>query len=405
MTATSLGALGLLVTAVNPGVVPDPQQKTAFRQVHSQVLVEHAGGMPALCRADNGDLLFAHARYWEPVPTGGDIVLRRSRDGGRTWGEPHRIVEPKGPDWNATTWSGLHRVADGSLIFTFNQSWTPRAESVAEGEVNPARIWDIGSETCRYEAYVIRSTDHGHTWGPPTRILPDLGQVWIFGRPVNAADGSVLAPVIPSIGGHVASGLVRSTDLGRTWGPLEMIAGGPLRYNEVTLGIAGDGDDRNRNEDNHTIVAVFRDCEAGPRRQFRQAFSTDHGRTWSSPQLIDLWGKMPDMLTLPDGRLLMAVGSVDCMDGALVFSGPPGSSYAQLFISHDHGRTWQRDVLLTSMDPDQIIPFDAPTLASLDDGRVLAISFACDRRNDGDPLIGWSQGMHYVIHVLEPVAD
>lgn len=371
-------------------VKTDLEAEAVYREVEHRVFLENAGGMPGLCRAGNGDLIFVHGTVWEPVPTGGVVKLLRSSDEGKTWSDPKAIVRSKGPEWNVTFWSGFHRMPDDSLILTYSQCFTPRREGVPSDETDPHRIWEIGSPRCVYEGYVIRSVDHGESWSAPVRILRDCDRCWVGGRPVTAGDGSVLAPVIPFTRGRTSSGFVRSMDGGKTWGALEHIAAGPEGYNEITLGLTRAGD----------MVGVLRDVEKGPRRQFRQTVSRDKGITWDKPKLIELWGKMPDMLTLPNGRLLLAVGSVDCMDGSLAFSGPPGLSYAGLFISDDDGGTWKRDVLFTSPDPASVIPFDAPVMALLENGNVLAISFAVDRKYQGDPLLGWTRGMHYVIHEL-----
>jgi hypothetical protein len=384
----------LLLTTIAAAGVIDPAAQTEYRVAESRMFLENAGGMPALCRAGNGDLLFAWATHWEPVPAGGMIQLTRSADDGKTWSEPETLVSPQTPDWSTQLWSGLHLLPDGDLILSYTQHYFPRKPDAPDTEENPAALYDFGSPERRSEGYVIRSTDHGRTWEPPMRLAPSLKWCTAMGRPVTAQDGSVLLPLIgPEPGGQAnsASLFIRSRDNGKTWGEPELLAGGPLGFSEVTLGVAHNGD----------IVAMLRDADAGPRRLFRQTVSHDHGQTWEKPWETNLYGKMPDLLVLPSGRMLLAVGSVDCMDGGLVFSGPPHSSYAGLFLSDDHGRTWRRDVLFTTPDLDQIIPFDSPVLALLPEGRILAISFSADRKYAGDPLLGWTRGMHYTINELE----
>jgi hypothetical protein len=369
-----------------------------FRVVRSHVLVENSGGCPALARAANGDLLLVHGTVWETIPPGGVIKLLRSKDEGKTWSKPTVIARPKSDQWNLQPWSGLHRLPDGSLMMSYAQIRLPRREGVSAGERNPAKIWHIGSPHTVFEGYVIRSADHGKTWSKPVSVLPDRDGFWLGGQPVTAKDGSVLTPLYIGCRDFLARrdanllkcGFVRSKDSGATWGAFEAIAEGPEGFNEVTMGVAKNGD----------IVAILRDGEAGPRRQFRQTVSHDNGKTWDKPKLVNMFGKMPDMLALADGRLLLLVGSVDCMDGGLAFNGPPGTSFVQLFISADNGRTWNGDVLLPSPDPEHLVPFDAPVLARLKNDNILAVSVAFDRRMKGDPLFGWSSGMHYVLSEL-----
>jgi len=287
---------------------------------------------------------------------------------------------------------------DGSLILTYTQHYWPMRKDVpAEWlnplKVDPTKVWDMTSPARKYEACIIRSTDNGKAWSEPVRIMPD-SNCWAFGRPVTAKDGSVLVPLIPQLPepAQWCSAIVRSIDNGKTWSKPWNIADGPLGFNEVTLGVANNGD----------IVAIFRDTIAGPRRQFRQAISIDNGKTWSEPKLIDIWGKMPDMLTLPSGRMLLMVGSLDCMDGGLAFTGPPNSSYAGLFISDDNGKTWKRDVLMLAQDLKNLYPFDSPVMVLLKNGNILATSHTADRSYRDGPLFGWRDGLHCVINELAP---
>ena len=381
-------------------VVIDPQSRNEYKVIRTVTVVDDPGGSPALCRAANGELLLAHSTVWETVPTGGYVKLYRSRDEGRSWSEPAVVARPRTPEWNIQMWSGIHVMGDGSLVMSYAHLRTPKRPDVGPGERAPNKIWHIGSPHSVFEGLIVRSTDHGLSWSEPSRILPERDDVWTGGRPVTAPDGSVLVPLYAGCSTFLdcrdpnllTCGFVRSTDRGRTWGGLEPIATGPVGYNEVTMGVAANGD----------IVAILRDGEAGPRRQFRQTRSLDSGRTLEPPRLIEMRGKMPDMLVLPSGRVLLAVGSLDCMDGGLVFSGPANSTYSGLFVSDDHGRTWQRDVLFTSPDLENLIPFDAPVMALLRNGHVLVVSVAVDRRQKDNPLMGWTAGLKYVINQLAP---
>ena len=364
-----------------------------YRVVSSRIILKHPGGMPALCRAANGDLLLAYATNWQPIPpAGGCVKLMRSSDDGKTWTAPRIIVPPKDPKkWSVHMWSGLHRMRDGSLILYYGQN---RSEEVTE-------------------AYVIRSTDHGKTWSRPVR-LADEKVTWDgktlrvpfaegFGRGVFAPNGDFLAPIGArregGFGGTKASAFVRSSDGGKTWGPLEFIATGNMKFSETTLGRAADGG----------LIAIIR-CDTR-RRQLWQSVSRDNGRTWSAPVLGVakndkrgyLHGKMPDLLTLPGGRLLLAVGSVGVNDGGQVWQAQPGSSFCGLYVSDDGGKTWRPDVMFPSPDPPNLVPYDSPVLLAGKDGEILALSVQVDRRLKDDPRSGWTMGSHYVLHVIREV--
>lgn len=362
-----------------------------------RVLIEHPGGMAALCRAANGDLLLAHSTVWEPFPPGSVIKLMRSTDDGKTWSRPRVIVRPDSPSCSAKSWASLALMQDGSLIFSYYRTCASRLPNVPKDETRPIKIWDLDS--VKRKSFVIRSADHGRTWSQPVELCPELDRCQAMGRPLITANGDVILPLIPFVNiddkTYPASGFVRSTDGGKTWRPLEIIANGPDGYNEVTLGLAKNGD----------IIAILRDRLTGPRRVFWQTISHDNGRSWQQPWKTDLIGKMPDMLTLPCGRMLLAVGSLDCMDGSFAFTCQPGTSYAGLVYSDDNGKTWQKDLILPSPDPANIVPFDAPLLALLRNGDIMALNCAYDKRYKDDPLCGWTRGFHYVLNTVRQSAS
>ena len=366
-------------------------EATDYKVVSTQIVVENPGGMPSLCWAGNGDLLLAYATNWQPIPPpGGTLKLMRSTDEGRTWSDSRIVVHPKTSDkWSIHMWSGLHLVPDGSLILAYGQNFS---EDVVE-------------------AYVIRSTDHGKTWGKPVRIangevdwdgekiIPSFTEG--FGNPATTLNGDVLVPVgvrkgDGGWGGTKASAFVRSTDNGNSWGELEFIVTGDKKFSETTFVTAKNGN----------IIANIR-CDTH-RRVLYQSISHDNGLTWEEVKetvtvgdVRDyIQGKMPDMLTLSSDRILMGVGSVNVMDGSLVWEGGRGSSYAGLYISDNNGRTWRPDVLFASADPENLVPYDSPQLMQRNNGEILALNVQLDRRSKDNPTSGWTGGSHYVFNVI-----
>ena len=118
--------------------------------------------------------------------------------------------------------------------------------------------------------------------------------------------------------------------------------------------------------------------------------------------LVENAGGMPALCRAANGDLLFAYAThwEPVPTGGLVFDGALGPSYAGLFVSDDYGQSWKADALMTSPDPQNTIPFDAPGMSSLENGNILAIPFASDRKQAGNPLMGWTEGMHYVINEL-----
>ena len=114
---------------------------------------------------------------------------------------------------------------------------------------------------------------------------------------------------------------------------------------------------------------------------------------------------MPELLLLPSGRILMAVGAEGVRDGSLIVSQRKRLSFCTLFVSDDHGQTWKRDVELAQSHPGStVIPGDSPVLVPLNDREILVVMQAIDRKRSGDPLFGFSAGMSLIGNVLEPTA-
>lgn len=369
----------------------DEKNATDYKVVSSQIVVKNPGGMPSLCWAGNGDLLLAYTTNWQPIPpSGGTLKLMRSKDEGRSWSEPRIIVYPKTTDkWSVHIWSGMHLMPDSSLILTYGQNFS---ENLAE-------------------AYIIRSIDDGKTWGKPARVA-DEEVDWDgekirplftegFGNPVTTHFGEVLIPIGVRKGDKgwlsaKAAAFIRSTDIGKSWQKLEFIVTGDKKFSETTFVLAKNGD----------IIANIR-CDTD-RRVLYQSISHDNGYTWEEVKKTItvgdvrdyILGKMPDMLTLSSGRILIGVGSVNVMDGSDVWSGGDGASYAGLYFSDNNGKTWHPDVLFTSADPENLVPYDSPQLVQRKNGDILALSIQMDRRGKDKSDSGWTGGSHYVINVI-----
>jgi len=134
-------------------------------------------------------------------------------------------------------------------------------------------------------------------------------------------------------------------------------------------------------------------------QEFEQRFSQDAGKTWSESQR----GCMPDILVLPSGRLLMAVGHEGLERGGEVLTRTDRFSFCTLLVSDDHGKTWQRDVELEQARRDSnIVPVDSPGLCLLEDGKILVVLQAIDRTKKDEPWYGFHTGMSVIGNIIEP---
>ena len=209
-------------------------------------------------------------------------------------------------------------------------------------------FYKVGPSPETWWGMLRTSDDGGRTWSAPRR-LPDgiLGP--IKNKPVQLADGTILAPSSTESESEPSRWQVhfeRSSDGGKTW-----TATAPLN-------------------DGTTIAAIqpsvlFLDRSGGKllavgRTRQGKVFSTsseDAGKTWSALSLID---DLPnpsagiDAVTLADGRQLIVYNPV-----------PRGRTPLAVAVSRD-GRSWTKVLTLE----DQPGEYSYPAVIQTSDGRV-----------------------------------
>lgn len=234
----------------------------------------HTYRIPSVIAAANGDLLaFCEGRKDHGKDSGNiDLVLRRSDDGGKTWGAV-QVVWDDGPN----TCGNPCPVVDQStgtihLLMTWNRG-DDHEGKIKQGMANDTR-----------RVFVTQSTDHGATWPKPREITeavkPDdwgwyatgpgagiqIQRGKHAGRLVIPCDHSTLP--WDDAGSSYRSHAIYSDDAGKTWQ-----RGGSIKpgVNECEVVELADGrlmmNMRNYIRDEHKSRAV--------------AFSEDGGATWS----------------------------------------------------------------------------------------------------------------------------
>lgn len=229
---------------------------------------------------------------------------RVSKDGGRSWSSPRRLIEGfKSADLAGTVGTGLVRLKSGAIIFTAdNQMWT--------------------------------SKDEGSTWSGPIHIFPKMigGPYYLGDQLIQLKSGRLLYPAYVSYSGE-----------------------SPVRHykNSVTQGIWRGQAYGTEGESHIPMVYVT-----------MISYSDDDGKSWNmvkgidfSDQPLALMGWFNE-LGVPDrSAQLTGFGEAtlaETNDGRVLMFGRPTVNRVLYTYSRDAGKTWE-DVLPTVL-ADSISP-------------------------------------------------
>jgi hypothetical protein len=370
-------------------------QVTAFeyRALRSFDIAAEPACMPCVTRAANGDVLVAFSTEWEPFPAGGIAKLTVSQDGGATWSEPRNVWKHDNPGVTIQVGNGIQTLSNGDILLPLSPCLWPKAKDADPNEIRPHLVYDMNAVKSRPEywriTWLARSRDNGNTW---SLSKLDFYNNFQFGRIWETGNGQL---ILPGYGWFV-----ESSDLGHSWGPQIWLTDNEKYRNETNVVEADDG----------TLIALVRgggghdpNAVDPPRRAFGIQYSQDGGQSWTPPKFAGIQGKMPDLLVLPSGRILMVVGAEGLSDGSEIWRQTDRFSFCTLFYSDDHGQTWHRDLPLAQVQPgSSVVPSDSPGLCQLDDGRILVVCQAADRSKAGHSLFGYHLGMSVMGNIIEP---
>lgn len=320
---------------------------------------------PEAVRCKNGDLLVAFC-------TQGKLRTVRSRDNGLTWQKAKEVASG-----GLEAAVGMVTLRDGTILLPF--------------------IHDMIKSSCcedrRITSYIYRSVDNGVTWQGDAPVDSPLRETVAYGHILELEDGRVLFPFwgARKLGARWEVGTLESTDEGKTWGTYRQIAFDPKAgcrpdngYNETDIAELPD----------HTLLAVLRQQRVGtqagpcdhyaePSDHFYRAVSHDLGKSWSTPERLELIGTSPALHVTPDGVLMLAYR--DSPQVATLEKGfyerPQVSPHYGLAIrvSSDQGRTWTNELDLE--DP-QGLKYNVneqpgyPDLVELPNGNILVVFYS-----------------------------
>jgi sialidase-1 len=312
------------------------------RHISTKVVVRQPAcylGWPTIARLPSGDIVvgFSGGRQRHVCPFG-KTQLIRSSDLGESWSEPVTINDSPLDDRDA----GLLVTPRGTLVLTWFTSriFEKNFERLTKeygAEVTATWRERIDALTpsileTHLGNWSRRSTDGGHTWEPPVRMVASSPH-----GPAALSNGDLIhvgwvhdkkfEPLVVEV----------SRDDGRSWQvhsriPLPSDLGERGYLGEPHVAETADG----------TLVALFRSVPSVPGVEktgdlplfLYQSISTDHGLTWSVPQRTEIWGFPPHLLRMGDGNLLVS------------FSHRRDPNGQRAVLLSDNGRHWHSDSIV-----------------------------------------------------------
>ncbi|MFN9507730.1 MAG: exo-alpha-sialidase [Planctomycetota bacterium] len=247
-----------------------------------------------------------------------DVVLKRSTDGGRTWG-PLQVLANDGKNPCKCQCPVVLPSGRILLVWLWNK-WIPSEKDRTTREV-----------------YVMHSDDDGVTWSKARKITDSVYESdwqWYGTGPCHGIvmrsdpyKGRIVVPARHNTKkAHMVSHVIYSDDGGDTWQ-----RGGSVprqQTTECTVVELSNGDlmlnSRNQNDrENHRVVSISKDGG--------QTFT----ETWLESQLVEPRGCQ--------ASLLFHSLNTKTQKGNILFSNPANAEYRSdgtLKLSQDDGRTW-----------------------------------------------------------------
>jgi sialidase-1 len=314
----------VVVVGLSAGAAPRPSvEEPRFTEVYQAGEAGyHTFRIPSLIAARNGTLLaFAEARREGAADAGDiDLVVKRSRDGGRTWSAP-QVVGDNGPNTFGNPCPVLDRTTGTIWLATTQNRGLDRERDIIAGT-------SLGTRT----VWVLKSADDGDTWSAPVEITTSVkrdGWTWYATGPGVGMQTKAGRLVIPA--NHAEAGtavhrshIVYSDDGGAHW---TLGASAGAGTNESQIVELADG----------RLLLNMRNHPPKPENFRLVATSADGGRTLSEATADRA------LIEPPAQASLIAVRDEAAADRQrLIFANPASTKRERLTVrvSEDDGRTW-----------------------------------------------------------------
>lgn len=261
---------------------------------------------PSVVELEPGDILVSFDRGSAMENHDVRSYLTRSIDGGATWSEPTRILDPDDPFGLISTSFRMSKTPNGTLIglFTFFHRSHPD-----EGLANPATDGFV-----RTEFLFSKSFDEGRSWSDPISLL----------LPLDWGAFETCSPILPldryrlllptslwkdwfGESPHGLSAIVfRSLDGGESWTGMTRVMDDwerGIAHWEQKLTVLADG---------HLLAVCWAyDFNRKVSLKIRYALSSDGGESFSPIRESPLEGETCTPISLKDGRVLFVYRRVD----------------------------------------------------------------------------------------------
>ena len=330
------GVVDSLAEAANVVFQQRPIPEGVALEGHAQGAKTYGYRIPSLCVTKSGTILaFCERRLGLHDHAQNDIVLKRSTDGGKTWGEEIIAVED---GMNSINDPLTVQLNDGRIQL-MHARFPYGRHARAAGWIKRAEV-GYDDPDLNVLTFISHSDDDGKTWSKPRDISRSVKPPhWINantpGQMIQISRGKHKGRVITGLWGAVPAGKGRtweilaaySDDSGKTWlrtEPLTDVSGKGFP-NECQVAEASNGD----------IVLISRNQGGATFR--KKAISRDGGATWSD---IVVDKTLPSVACM--GSVIKGPVKDDgSWDLYASFPSDKGRRDGQIARSVDNGKTWQ----------------------------------------------------------------
>jgi len=309
------------------------QENIGAQELFSTGLADvHEYRIPSLIYTPNGTLIAlvdARKDRRGDIPNNVDLAIRRSLDGGDTWGPVQVIADYGKPEGYEQFWGA----ADAAMVYDKKTSTLWCLYTLGQGVGIKQSQPGLDGHTC--QIHTIYSKDEGITWSEPRDISPDckLPNMKFFGTApglgIQTKDGELVFCIYTTEEGNgsvMTPYLIISNDNGESWRLSGTWSDKKTSVTETQIVELPDG----------TWMVNSRNHFGKQRRLISK--STDKGETWSEVSFDD---------ELPCPTCMASLISIPHPKKRekqlLVFANPAsekGRKNGTIRISDDNGKTW-----------------------------------------------------------------